>query len=125
MARVVVAIVGGLALVVGAPVLAFANNMSWGPVFYNGHNGGEASFSDAANHVYVTDKFDDNYTAVLDVWREGNPGGDHIICNDWTNGDGASSCALIWAEDVPLKGKLCFHAGSDWRHCSAIKSFNS
>lgn len=124
-ARVAISIVGAVGVVFGTPVIASANDMSWGPVYYNGRNGGQASFSDAANRVYVTDRFDDNYVAVIDVWREGNVGGDHIICNDWTTGDGASSCALIWAEDVALKGKLCFHYGPDWRHCTPIKSFHS
>ncbi len=43
---------------------------------------------------------------VIDVWREGNKGGTHVKCYA-TNG-GSDQCALIWVEDTPLKGELCW-----------------
>ncbi|WP_030529787.1 hypothetical protein [Phycicoccus jejuensis] len=119
-----VAVLAGVAFAVPAQ----ASDQSWS-VSDGGALRARASFDDAANRVYVTEsRVNDgvdqyNRGAVIDVWRAGNKGGTHVKC--YSSNGGSDQCALIWVEDTPLEGELCWIEAYFSYKCSPIKDFYS
>ena len=123
-----VGVIAIVMFVIATPGVASANDKQW-DVRVGGQVWGAAEFDDAANRVYVHDLHGDGRATVMDIWRVGNHGGQHVTCRADKGVPGEppenNNCPLIWVEDTHLKGQLCLKGVGGPTVCSAVKEFYS